>query len=160
MVAQIDREWDIVLVSRVDSDWISGRRPRLDFLEIYAEWRIAKGISANYIAFYTCFISTDPLEEQTGTYDTLGLNSTIQTIKQMAYGFRNKGHFKTAIYFHCGGLDLSPRSFRKNPSFFHVYAVWTIDFRWIYALDLVNLVVRDGIEAHIELRIHIQGERR
>ena len=38
----------------------------------------------------------------------MGLNSTIQTIKQMAYGFRNKGHFKTAIYFHCGGLDLYP----------------------------------------------------
>jgi transposase len=24
----------------------------------------------------------------------------------MAYGFRNREHFKTAIYFHCGGLDL------------------------------------------------------
>ncbi len=38
-----------------------------------------------------------------------GLNSKIQTIKKMAYGFRNKDHFKTAIYFHCGGLDLYPR---------------------------------------------------
>lgn len=37
-----------------------------------------------------------------------GLNSKIQTIKKMAYGFRNKDHFKTAIYFHCGGLDLYP----------------------------------------------------
>jgi len=26
----------------------------------------------------------------------------------MAYGFRNREHFKTAIYFHCGGLDLYP----------------------------------------------------
>jgi len=26
----------------------------------------------------------------------------------MAYGFRNRDHFKTAIYFHCGGLDLDP----------------------------------------------------
>ena len=34
-----------------------------------------------------------------------GLNSKIQTIKKMAYGFRNRDHFKTAIYFHCGGLD-------------------------------------------------------
>ncbi len=25
-----------------------------------------------------------------------------------AYGFRNREHFKTAIYFHCGGLDLYP----------------------------------------------------
>lgn len=37
-----------------------------------------------------------------------GLNSKIQTIKQMACGFRNKENFKTAIYFHCGGLNLYP----------------------------------------------------
>jgi transposase len=37
-----------------------------------------------------------------------GLNSKIQTIKKMAYGFRNKEHFKTAIFFHCGGLPLYP----------------------------------------------------
>ncbi len=37
-----------------------------------------------------------------------GLNSKIQTIKKMAYGFRNTEHFKTAIYFHCGGLQLYP----------------------------------------------------
>ena len=37
-----------------------------------------------------------------------GLNSQIQKIKSMACGFRNLEHFKIAIYFHCGGLDLSP----------------------------------------------------
>lgn len=37
-----------------------------------------------------------------------GLNSKIQTIKKMAYGFRNREHFRTAIYFHCGGLELYP----------------------------------------------------
>ena len=37
-----------------------------------------------------------------------GLNGKIQTIKKMAYGFRNPEHFKIAIYFHCGGLDLYP----------------------------------------------------
>jgi transposase len=37
-----------------------------------------------------------------------GINSTIQTIKKMACGLRNKEHFKIAIYFHCGGLDLYP----------------------------------------------------
>ncbi len=37
-----------------------------------------------------------------------GLNSQIQKIKSMACGFRNTGHFKTAIYFRCGGLDLYP----------------------------------------------------
>jgi len=37
-----------------------------------------------------------------------GLNSKIQKIKSMACGFRNLDNFKTAIYFHCGGLDLYP----------------------------------------------------
>ncbi|MEZ0228736.1 MAG: ISL3 family transposase [Planctomycetota bacterium] len=37
-----------------------------------------------------------------------GLNSKIQTIKKKAYGYRNRDHFKTAILFHCGGLDLYP----------------------------------------------------
>jgi transposase len=37
-----------------------------------------------------------------------GLNSKIETIKKMACGFRNREHYKTAIYFHCGGLDLHP----------------------------------------------------
>ena len=35
-----------------------------------------------------------------------GLNSQIQKIKRMACGFCNIEHFKTAIYFHWGGLDL------------------------------------------------------
>lgn len=37
-----------------------------------------------------------------------GLNSKIQKIKSMACGFRNIENFKTAIFFHCGGLDLYP----------------------------------------------------
>jgi transposase len=37
-----------------------------------------------------------------------GINSTIQTIKKMACGFRNRERLKIAIYFHCGGLDLYP----------------------------------------------------
>ncbi len=35
-----------------------------------------------------------------------GLNSKIQTIKRAAYGFRSFENFKTAIFFHCGGLRL------------------------------------------------------
>jgi hypothetical protein len=31
-----------------------------------------------------------------------------QTSKKRAYGFRNKEHFRTAIYFQCGGLELYP----------------------------------------------------
>jgi transposase len=38
-----------------------------------------------------------------------GLNSKIMSIKRKACGFRNPDNFTTAIYFHCGGLDLYPR---------------------------------------------------
>lgn len=38
-----------------------------------------------------------------------GLNSKIQMVKEMACGFRNRDHYKMAIYFHCGGLDLYPQ---------------------------------------------------
>lgn len=37
-----------------------------------------------------------------------GLNSKIQKFKQVACGFRNFDHFRTAIFFHCGGLRLYP----------------------------------------------------
>ncbi|WP_447974408.1 ISL3 family transposase [Nitrospira sp. Kam-Ns4a] len=36
------------------------------------------------------------------------VNATIQWVKKTARGFRNSEHFKTAIYFHCEGLDLYP----------------------------------------------------
>ena len=37
-----------------------------------------------------------------------GVNSAIQRIKY-ARGYRNRGNFRVAIYFHLGGLDLYPR---------------------------------------------------
>jgi len=37
-----------------------------------------------------------------------GLNSQIQAIRVQARGYRNRQNFKTAIYFHLGGLDLYP----------------------------------------------------
>ena len=40
------------------------------------------------------------------------VNATIQWVKKTARGFRNVDHFKTAIYFHCGGLDLYPHESR------------------------------------------------
>jgi transposase len=39
-----------------------------------------------------------------------GVNAKIEKIKRMACGFRNRAHYRTAIYFHCGGLDLFPQS--------------------------------------------------
>ena len=36
------------------------------------------------------------------------INSKIQWVKYTARGFRSTRNFVTAIYFHCGGLDLMP----------------------------------------------------
>jgi transposase len=36
------------------------------------------------------------------------INAKIQWVKYTARGYRNKRNFITAIYFHCGGLDMSP----------------------------------------------------
>ena len=36
------------------------------------------------------------------------INAKIQWVKYTARGFRNIHNFKTAIYFHCGGLDMAP----------------------------------------------------
>jgi transposase len=38
-----------------------------------------------------------------------GMNSKIMSIKRRVGGYRNRTNFKTAIFFHCGGLDLYPR---------------------------------------------------
>jgi transposase len=55
---------------------------------------------ANLMTYFTHRITNATAE---------GINSKIQTIKLMACGYRNRDHYKTAIYFHCGGLDLYPR---------------------------------------------------
>jgi len=36
------------------------------------------------------------------------VNAKIQRIKRRACGFRSRDRFRTAIYFHLGGLDLRP----------------------------------------------------
>lgn len=38
-----------------------------------------------------------------------GMNSKIMSIKRRVGGYRNVENFKTAIYFHCGGLQLYPQ---------------------------------------------------
>ena len=35
-----------------------------------------------------------------------GLNSKVATVQKRACGYRNQEHFKIAVYFNCGGLDL------------------------------------------------------
>ena len=56
---------------------------------------------ANLLTYFTHRITNATTE---------GINSKIQTLKLMACGYRNRDHYKTAIYFHCGGLDLYPRA--------------------------------------------------
>jgi transposase len=41
------------------------------------------------------------------------INAKIQKVKRMACGFRNRERFRTAIYFHLGGLDLYPATHTK-----------------------------------------------
>lgn len=38
-----------------------------------------------------------------------GLSSKVATIQKRACGYRNAEHFKIAVYFHCGGLNLWPQ---------------------------------------------------
>jgi transposase len=38
------------------------------------------------------------------------INAKIQWVKYTARGFRNQQNFVHAIYFHCGGLDLTPEA--------------------------------------------------
>jgi transposase len=43
------------------------------------------------------------------------INSKIEKMKRLACGYRNRAHYRTAILFHCGGLDLYPQ--RKQVAF-------------------------------------------
>jgi transposase len=54
-----------------------------------------------------------------------GMNNRIQALKHSAFGFRNRDHFRTAIFFHCGGLDLRPVLPRK--------VGWTVSFPTVTA---------------------------
>jgi transposase len=42
------------------------------------------------------------------------INARIQRVKRMACGFRNRERFRNAIYFHLGGLDMSPATHTRS----------------------------------------------
>lgn len=48
------------------------------------------------------------VEHQVSNARAESINSRIQRVKRMANGYRNVERFKNAIYFHLGGLDVSP----------------------------------------------------
>jgi transposase len=60
---------------------------------------------ANVLTYFTHRITNAVAE---------GLNSKIATLQKRACGFRNRDHFKIAVYFHCGGLNLMPQ--RTTPT--------------------------------------------
>jgi len=64
-----------------------------------AQDRPSLRVGANILTYYAHRV-TNAVSE--------GINSAIQTIKKRAFGYRNPDNFKTAIFFHCGGLDLYP----------------------------------------------------
>lgn len=45
-----------------------------------------------------------------------GINTVVQGLKRAARGFRNRDRFRTAIYFHLGGLDLYPDALTHSSS--------------------------------------------
>jgi transposase len=85
-------------VRRFFSDWYAGAiRSRLEPVKKVA--RMLKSRLENIVSYCRYPITNGVAE---------GLNSKIMTIKRKACGFANREHFKTAIYFHCGGLSLYP----------------------------------------------------
>lgn len=54
---------------------------------------------ANIVTYFTHRITNAGSES---------MNAKIQAVKRRACGFRNRLRFRTAIYFHCGGLNLYP----------------------------------------------------
>ena len=65
--------------------------------------KAARTIKAHFenIATYAIHRITNALGES--------LNSKIEKVKRIACGYRNRAHYRIAIYFHCGGLDLFPK---------------------------------------------------
>jgi transposase len=43
-------------------------------------------------------------------------NATIQWIKRLACGYRNRDNFRNTIYFHLGGLTLYPECMKTANS--------------------------------------------
>lgn len=63
-----------------------------------AHWVTSKGHIDNIVTYAKQRITNALAEEA---------NAKIEKTKRMACGYRNRSHFRTTIYLHCGGLDLS-----------------------------------------------------
>ncbi len=93
--------WDLISAGAADRNfkaWYSwARRSRLEPMKEVAG--IIKRHWHNIRTYFTHRITNAGSES---------INSKIQAVKRRACGFRNRARFRTAIYFHCGGLNLYP----------------------------------------------------
>jgi transposase len=102
MKESIRRLWDYRYIgaARTFFTWWYGwaMRSRLEPMKRVA--RMIKSHLANILTY---------LRHRVTNAVTEGPNAKIQWVKYSARGYRNPDAFKTAILFHCGGLDLEPR---------------------------------------------------
>ena len=93
--------WSLAYLGAADRNFAAwyrwARRSRLEPMRKVAA--MIKRHWANIRTYFTHRITNAGAE---------ALNAKIQAAKRRACGFRNRARFRTAIYFHCGGLDLYP----------------------------------------------------
>lgn len=93
--------WDLRLPGVADRNFVAwygwARRSRLEPMRKVAA--LLKRHWANIRTYFRHRITNAATE---------AINAKIQAAKRRACGFRNRERFRTAIYFHCGGLDLYP----------------------------------------------------
>jgi len=95
--------WDFTSWSRAKRAWLRwygwAIRSRLEPVK-----KVARMVKSHLVGILNAVVTgiTNAMAEG-------GINSAIQRIKYNARGYRNRANFRTAIYFHLGGLDLYPR---------------------------------------------------
>lgn len=108
------RAWAIVAMFSRLWDYVSPTWARKFFERWYA-WAVRSGLApikkvARMIKAHLPNILTY-LRHRITNAATEGINAKIQWIKYTGRGFQNRHNFRTAILFHCGGLDLYPHGF-------------------------------------------------
>jgi transposase len=97
--------------------WWYGRAVRSRLQPMIEAARMLKRRLENILT-YLCQRITNAASES--------INSKIQWVKYTARGFRNKRNSQTAIYFHCGGLDMAPQCHKKAGRALIPYPCWLL----------------------------------
>jgi transposase len=79
--------------------WWYGRAIRSRLAPVQKVARMLKRHLPNILTWFARRLTNGPIE---------GLNNRIQGLIKRAFGYRNRERFKTAVWFHCGGLQLAP----------------------------------------------------